>query len=153
MNQIVLAVLAAVVLIGAALFASVRADRRRESRQQRLRGVVAMGPSEEAPTLSLRWPLTRAGISDLFLLSKLWVQLEAAFAAAGNRIGLPQLTVTGLAVTGMTVLFAKKIMGFNSALVICSAPLRQWPLPRCCCASSRAVTRINFSTRSPMPSI
>jgi tight adherence protein B len=62
--------------------------------------------------------LTRAGIRDLFLLSKLWVQLEAAFAAAGNRIGLPQLTVTGLAVTGMTVLFAKKIMGFNSALVM-----------------------------------
>jgi tight adherence protein B len=118
MNQIVLAVLAAVVLIGAALFASVRADRRRESRQQRLRAVIATGPSEDAPTLSLRRPLTRAGISDLFLLSKLWVQLEAAFAAAGNRIGLPQLAVTGLAVTGMTVLFAKKIMGFNSALVM-----------------------------------
>jgi tight adherence protein B len=118
MNQIVLAVLAAVVLIGAALFASVRADRRRESRQQRLRAVVAMGPSEDAPTLSLRRPLMRAGIRDLFLLSKLWVQLEAAFAAAGNRIGLPQLAVTGLAVTGMTVLFAKKIMGFNSALVM-----------------------------------
>ena len=118
MNQIVFAVLAAVVLIGAALFVSVRADRRRESRQQRLRAVVAMGPSEDTPTLSLRRPLTRAGIRDLFLLSKLWVQLEAAFAAAGNRIGLPQLTVTGLAVTGMTVLFAKKIMGFNSAFVM-----------------------------------
>jgi tight adherence protein B len=118
MNQIVVAVLAAVVLIGAALFASVRADRRRESRQQRLRAAVAMGPSEDAPTLSLRRPLMRAGIRDLFLLSKLWVQLEAAFAAAGNRIGLPQLAVTGLAVTGMTVLFAKKIMGFNSALVM-----------------------------------
>lgn len=118
MNQIVLAVLAAVVLIGSALFASMRADRRRESRQQRLRAVIATGPSEDAPTLSLRRPLTRAGISDLFLLSKLWVQLEAAFAAAGNRIGLPQLIVTGLAVAGMTVLFAKKIMGFNSALVM-----------------------------------
>jgi tight adherence protein B len=118
MNQIVPTVLAAVVLIGAALFASMRADRRRESRQQRLRAVVSTGPSEAAPTLSLRRPLTRAGIRDLFLLSKLWVQLEAAFAAAGNRIGLPQLIVTGLAVAGMTVLFAKKIMGFNSALVM-----------------------------------
>src|ERR1700757_4145575 len=105
MNQIVLAVLAAVVLIGAALFTSVRADRRRESRQRRLRAVVAMGPSEDAPTLSLRRPLTRAGISDFFLLSKLWVQLEAAFAAAGNRIGFPQLTGTGLAGAGTARVF------------------------------------------------
>ncbi len=118
MNQVVLSVLAAVVLIGAALFASMRADRRRESRQQRLRAVVATGPSEDAPTLSLRLPLTRAGIRDLFLLSKLWVRLEAAFAAAGNRIGLPHLAVTGVAAAGLTVLFAEKIMGFNPALVV-----------------------------------
>jgi Flp pilus assembly protein TadB len=117
MNQVVLSVLAAVVLVGGALFASMRADRRRESRQQRLRAVVAMGPSE-APTLSLRRPLSRAGIRDFFLLAKLWVRLEAAFAAAGNRIGLPHLAVTGVAAAGMTVLFAEKIMGFNPALVM-----------------------------------
>jgi Flp pilus assembly protein TadB len=118
MNQVVLSVLAAVVLIGGALFASMRADRRRESRQQRLRAVVATGPSEDAPTLSLRRPLTRAGIRDLFLLSKFWLRLEAAFAAAGNRIGLPHLAVTGVAAAGMTVLFSKKIMAFNPALVV-----------------------------------
>jgi tight adherence protein B len=117
MNQIVLSVLAAVALIGGALFASMRAERRRESRQQRLRAIVATGPSEEAPVLSLRRPLTRAGIRDLFLLSKSWSRLEAAFAAAGNRIGLPHLAVTGVAAAGMTVLFAEKILGFNPALV------------------------------------
>jgi tight adherence protein B len=118
MNQIVLSILAAVVVIGGALFASMRADRRRESRQQRLRAVVATGPSEEAPTLSLRRPLSRAGIRDLFLLAKLWVRLEAAFAAAGNRVGLPHLAAAGVAAAGVSVLFAEKIMGFNPALVV-----------------------------------
>ena len=118
MNQIVLSVLCAVVLIGAALFASMRADRRRESRQQRLRAAVAMGPSEGTPTLSLRRPLSRAGIRDFFLFSTVWVRLEAAFAAAGNRVGLPHLAILGVAAAGMTVLFAEKIMGFSPALVV-----------------------------------
>src|ERR1700730_15005413 len=118
MSQLVLSVLGALVLIGAALFASMRADRHRESRQQRLRAVVATGPSEEAPTLSLRRPLSRAGLRDLFLLAKLWVRLKAAFAAAGNRVGLPHLAVAGVAAAGMTVLFAEKIMGFSPALVV-----------------------------------
>ena len=118
MNQIGLSVLGAVVLIGAVLFAFIRADRHRESRQQRLRAVGTMGPSEDAPILSLRRPLSRAGIRDFFLLSTLWVRLEAAFAAAGNRIGLPHLVVAGVAAAGMTVLFAEKIMGFSPALVV-----------------------------------
>jgi len=118
MNQVVLSVLAAVVLIGGALFASMRADRRKESRQQRLRAAVAMGPSEGTPPLSLRRPLSRAGIRDFFLIARLWVRLEAAFAATGNWIGLPHLAVTGVAAAGMTVLFAEKIMGFNPSLVV-----------------------------------
>src|SRR3984893_1298106 len=118
MNQIVLSVLGAVVLIGAVLFAFMRADRHRESRQQRLRAVVAMGPSEDAPILSLRRPVSRGGIRNFFLLSTLWVRLEAAFAAAGNRIGLPHLAVAGVAAAGMTVLFAEKIMGFSPAFVV-----------------------------------
>jgi tight adherence protein B len=117
MSHVVLSVLAAVVLIGAALFASMRTDRRRASRQERLRAVVATGPIEDAP-LSLRRPLSRAGIRDFFLLSTLWRRLEAAFAAAGNRIGLPHLTATGVAAAGMTVLFGEKIMRFNPALVV-----------------------------------
>ena len=118
MSQVVLSVLAAVVLIGAALFASMRTDRRRASRQERLRAVVATGPIEDAPTPSLRRPLSRTGIHDFFLLSTLWRRLEAAFAAAGNRIGLPHLAATGVTAAGVTVLFAEKIMGFNPAIVV-----------------------------------
>jgi Flp pilus assembly protein TadB len=114
----VLSVLVTVVLIGAALFASMHADRRRESRQQRLRALVATGPSEEVPTLSLRRPLSRAGVRNFFLLSTLWARLEAELAAAGNRIRLPHLIVTGVAAAGLTVLFAKKIMGLQPALVL-----------------------------------
>jgi tight adherence protein B len=117
MSQIVFFVLGGVVLVGVALMASMRADRRRESRQQRLRAVVAVGPSEEEPVLLLRRPLSRAGVRDLFLLSALWTWLDSAFAAAGNRIGLPHLAVTGLAAAGATVLFAERVMGFNPVLV------------------------------------
>ena len=49
MSQLVFAVLGGVVLLGAALFAAVRADRRRESRQQHLRAVVAAGPRDVEP--------------------------------------------------------------------------------------------------------
>jgi Flp pilus assembly protein TadB len=118
MNQVVLSILGAVVLIGGALLASMRADRRRESRQQRLRAVVATGPSEEAPTLSLRRPLMRAGIRDLFLFATVWARLEAEFAAAGNRIGPPHLAWTAVVAAGVSVLFAEKIMGFAPALVV-----------------------------------
>jgi tight adherence protein B len=117
-SQIVFSVLGAVIVLGIALVASMRADRRRESRQNRLRAVVATGPVEEEPTLSLRRPLTRAGIRDFFLLSRLWARLDAEFAAAGNRIGLPHLIVTGLAAAGATVLVTERIMGFSPVLVL-----------------------------------
>src|SRR5262252_3381078 len=95
-----------------------RADRRRESRQQRLRAITAAGPSEPEPVLSLRRPLTRVGIRDFFLLSALWSRLDSAFAAAGNWVGLPHLAATGLAAAGVTVLFTEKVMGFNPAIVM-----------------------------------
>jgi tight adherence protein B len=118
MSQLVLSVLGAVFLLGLAAVAAMRADRRRESRQQRLRAVVAAGPSEEEPTLALRRPLSRAGMRDFFLLSALWARLDAAFAAAGNWVGLPHLAVTGLVAAGVTVLFTEQVMGFNPVLVV-----------------------------------
>jgi len=117
MSQIVFFVLGGVVLLGVALMASMRGDRRRESRQQRLRTVVAVGPSEEEPVLLLRRPLSRAGMRDLLLLSALWTWLDSALAAAGNRIGLPHLAVTGLLAAGATVLFAERVIGFSPVLV------------------------------------
>jgi tight adherence protein B len=117
MSQIVLSVLGAVFVLGVGLVAAMRAYRRRETRQNRLRAVVTTGPVEE-PTLSLRRPLSRAGIRDFFLLSALWARLDAEFAAAGNRIGLPHLVIIGLAAAGATGLFAEKVMGFKPALVV-----------------------------------
>src|ERR1700742_3346691 len=118
MSQLALSVLGAVFLIGAALFLALRSDRRRESRQRRLRSIVATGPSDDAPTLSLRRPLSRAGIRDFLLLSALWTRLGAALDAAGNRIGLPHLIAAGLVAAGTTVLFAEKVMGFKHALTV-----------------------------------
>ena len=118
MSQLVLSVLGGVFLLGTALIVAMRADRRRESRQQRLRAAVAVGPREEEPTLSLRRPLSRAGVRDFFLLSALWARLDAAFAAAGNWVGLPHLAVTGLVAAGATVLFTEQVMGFNPVLVV-----------------------------------
>ena len=118
MSQLVLSVLGGVFLLGTALIVAMRADRRRESRQQRLRAAVAVGPREEEPTLSLRRPLSRAGVRDFFLLSALWARLDAAFAAAGNWVGLPHLALAGVAAAGATVLFTERVMGFNHALVL-----------------------------------
>jgi tight adherence protein B len=53
----------------------------------------------------------------LSLPAGLWARLEAAFAAAGNRVGLPELVSTGIAAAAVTG-FAARFMGFNSVLVI-----------------------------------
>jgi tight adherence protein B len=118
MNQLVLAVLGGVALLGAALFAALRADRRRESRQQHLQAVVAVGPREDEPTLSLRRPLSRAGVRDFFLLSALWARLEAGFAATGDRIGLPHLAMAGLIAAGAAIGLAAGIMGYGPGLAM-----------------------------------
>jgi tight adherence protein B len=117
MSQLVLPVLIGVVLLGAALFAALRTDRRRESRQQQLRAVVAVGPREE-PQPSLRRPLLRAGVRDFFLLSALWARLEAAFAATGDRIGLPHLAVAGLIAAGAAIGLAAGIMGYGPGIAM-----------------------------------
>lgn len=118
MSALVLAVIAAVLALGVTALAMQRADRRRESRQQRLRALVAAGPSDPEPVLSLRRPLTRAGIRDFFLLSTVWARLDAALAAAGNWVGLPHLAVTGLAAAGVSVLLTERVMGLGPALVL-----------------------------------
>jgi tight adherence protein B len=118
MTQLVLPILAAVLLLGAALVWAMRSERRRESRQQRLRAVVAMGPSADEPALSLRRPSSRAGLRDSFMLSALWARLEAALAATGDSVGVPHLSVVGLIAASAAVVFAENVMGFNPALVM-----------------------------------
>jgi tight adherence protein B len=115
----VLAVLASVVLIGAALLAVLRTDRVREARQQRLRAVTAMAPIGEQPTVSLRRPLRQRGVRGLFSpLAGMWVRLDAGLAATGNWITVPHLLITGVVAAAAALLLADRVMRLNPALVI-----------------------------------
>jgi hypothetical protein len=98
-DQFLLMVLAASALLGAGLWAAFRVEHHRERREQRLKTITMTAPSDEMLGSSLRRPIPRGGrVRALFSLpAGLWVRLEAAFAAAGNRIRLPQLVLTGIA--------------------------------------------------------
>ena len=113
-NEVVFAVLASVVLLGAALVAVLRTDRVRETRQQRLKAVTAMAPIGEQPTVSLRRPLRQRAA----LFSAQWVRLDAALAATGNWIGVPHLAVTGVVAAAAAVLLADRVMRLSPVLVI-----------------------------------
>src|SRR5207237_4205857 len=107
-NQLLLFVLAAVLLPGAALLWVMRADRRRQYIQQRLKAVAPVARSDDdepVRRLSLRRALARAAPGAVFSLpGKIRARLKPAFAAAGDSIGLPHLFVAGfiaaLATTG-----------------------------------------------------
>jgi Flp pilus assembly protein TadB len=116
-NEVVFAVLASVVLLGAALVAVLRSDRVRETRQHRLKAVTATAPIGERPTVSLRRPLRQRAA--LFSpLAGLRERLDAALAATGNWIGVPHLAVTGLVAAVVVVLFTDRMMRLNPFLVI-----------------------------------
>ena len=118
-DQFLLMVLAASALLGAGLWAALRIERHRQRREQRLKTITMAAPVDELLGVSLRRPLPRGGRRRAFvsLPEGLWAHLEAAFAAAGNRIGLPQLVLTGIAAAALTA-SAARFMGFNSVLVI-----------------------------------
>jgi len=118
-DRFLLTVLAASALLGAGLWAAVRIERNRERREQRLKTITMTAPVDELLGVSLRRPLPRGGRLRAFFSvpAGLWARLEAAFAAAGNRIGLPQLVLTGIAAAALTG-FVARFMGFNSVLVI-----------------------------------
>jgi tight adherence protein B len=112
-SQIFVAVLCALVFLGAAAVLTSRADRRRESRQQRLRTLLAVGPSEDEPGLPLRRPILRRTAREFFLVTTARSWLEAAFAQTGNRIRMPHLIVAMLIALTAVGLFAGKVMRFN----------------------------------------
>lgn len=118
-NQILLAVLGSVVLLGAALLVALRADRQRESREQRLRAVAAGAPTTGAPVVSLRRPLTQRAARGLSLLpGGLWARLDAALAATGNWIGVPHLAGAAVFAALAALLYATRVMGFAPILTI-----------------------------------
>jgi tight adherence protein B len=118
-DRFLLMVLAASALLGAGLWAALRIERHRERREQRLKTITMTVPVDELLGASLRRPLPRGGRVRAFFSvpAGLWAHSEAAFAAAGNRIGLPQLVLTGIAAAALTG-FVARFMGFNSVLVI-----------------------------------
>jgi tight adherence protein B len=74
-----------------------------------------MGPEVEAPDLSLRRPTLDRGF---LLLPALWARLDGAFAATGNRIGMPHLLLTAIIGAAVTLVLANRVMGLNPVLVI-----------------------------------
>jgi len=118
-DQFLLTVLAASALFGAGLWVVLRVERHSGRRAQRLKTITMTAPSDEIPGALLRRPLPRGGRVRAFvsLPAGVWARLEAALAATGNRIGLPQLVLTGIA-TAVAISLAVRVMGFNPVLAI-----------------------------------
>jgi tight adherence protein B len=118
-GQLLLMILAASALLGAGLWAVFRAERHRGRREQRLKTITMTAPSDEISGISLRRPLPRGSRLRAFLSlpAGLRARLEAAFAAAGNRVGLAELVAAAIAAATITG-FTARFMGLNSALVI-----------------------------------
>ncbi len=117
-NPTVIAAIGTMVLLGAALYTVLRADRRRETRDQRLKAVVAVSTGSDVPGVSLRRPLRQRAVRGLFLLPGLLARLDAALAATGNSIGVPHLALAGIIATAAASVFAHSVMGFGPVLVI-----------------------------------
>jgi tight adherence protein B len=118
-DQFLLTVLAASALFGAGLWVVLRVERHSGRRAQRLKTITMTAPSDEIPGASLRRPLPRGGRVRAFvsLPAGVWARLETALAATGNRIGLPQLVLTGIA-TAVAISLAVRFMRFNPVLAI-----------------------------------
>jgi tight adherence protein B len=100
-RAILLASFAVTLLLGAALFAALRADRRRQNIQQRLQQIARRVPDQVEPAPSLRLAQPRSGLRGLLLLPvSLQRRFDAALTATGNRIGVPHLAIVG-AVAGV----------------------------------------------------
>lgn len=120
-RQLLPYVLGAALVFGVALVVLIRAERREEVRRQRLQAVVAAGPRDDGPQLSLRRANSRGLVPDFAALSALWAWIEAALAAAGNRIGFPHLLAVGLIAATAVVGFGKLVLGYGPALVLPAA--------------------------------
>jgi tight adherence protein B len=113
-NPILLTVVTAMVLLGAALYWMLRTERRREIVQQRLQAIVTAAPRAEAAGVSLRRPTAPGGLRAFFVLP---ARLDAAFAATGNAIGLPHLALAGAVAATAVVPLATRLLGLSTALV------------------------------------
>jgi len=97
---------------GLLLWWVIRSDNRQQFVQQRLAALNPSGISEPAPSLERTIQQTVA-----FIPKDLQAWVNAAFAAAGNRIGSLHLGIAGLLAAAIAVGFANQVMGLNPALV------------------------------------
>jgi len=103
------------VLTGLLFLLMMRSDRRRQFVEQRLTAMT-MGQTSEPAPLSLVRRLHAA--SPNMVLRLFGTRLDAAFEAAGNRVGLLHLLVAALISAIIAIGFASRILGLNSGLVM-----------------------------------
>jgi tight adherence protein B len=122
-SGIIFAVIGMTVLLGGALFLVLRADRRRESRRQRLKGFVMPGGNASAasaagPDLSLRRPQLKRGANSFLLFPGLWAWLEGALGATGDSIGVIHLGATGAVAGALAMAVAVRLLALSTAHVV-----------------------------------
>jgi tight adherence protein B len=117
-DHILLAVLGVTALLGATLFWVRRAERRRDSRRQRLQVVAGMAPSAEGPGLSLRRPQPKPGVRNLLLLSALRARLDTALAATGDRIGVAHLALAGVVAAAPVIAITGRALALSAYFVV-----------------------------------
>ena len=116
-----------------------RNDKRRALIQQRLAALTRRGVDEAMP------PLSRSIQQATFFLPKeLRERSDAAFAAAGSRIGPLHLGVAGLVAAIIAVAFAKLVMDFNPGLVTLFALVAGGAAPVMVLRSAQARYRNRF---------
>ena len=117
-DQSLLAVLTASALLGAGLWAALRAERHRERREQRLKTITVTAPSDEIPGASLRRPLPRGVRMRAFLSlpAGLWAR-RTCFRRSGQSC---QVAADCLDRDrrGCGRRLATRFMGFNPVLMI-----------------------------------
>ncbi|HEV2097317.1 MAG TPA: type II secretion system F family protein [Stellaceae bacterium] len=124
-SAILLAVLGTTALLGAALVWALRADRRRESRRQRLQAIILPGANAAAasavgPELSLRRPQQNTGAGRFLLFPGLWARLEGALAATGDWIGAIHLAVAAAVAAILAMALVSRVLGLSTASVLIS---------------------------------
>jgi tight adherence protein B len=105
------------VLTGLVLLVVRRNERRLQFVQQRLTKLTAEQDSEPAP-LSLVRKLHHAPIAIFQVPRKFGAMLNTAFEAAGNRIGLLHLLITGLISAILVIVFASRLLAVNPAFLM-----------------------------------
>jgi tight adherence protein B len=104
------------VLAGLVLLLVTRRDRRQQFVHDRLTKLTADDPSDEAESLVRK--LSHAPTAIFQLPRKFAALLDAAFEAAGNRIGLLHLLIAGLISAIIVITFASRILAFGQAVVM-----------------------------------